>query len=64
MNEARDGHALRIERADITSLVRSRMVSLGINPLAYANVSEKRDSLSYVIINPRTDEKLKVGDMM
>ena len=64
MNEARAGHALPIERAEITNLVRSRMASLGMNPLAYADVSEKRGSLSYVIINPRTDEKLKVGDMM
>jgi hypothetical protein len=40
------------------------MASLGMNPLAYADVSEKRGSLSYVIINPRADEKLKAGDMM
>ena len=40
------------------------MDSLGINAPDYADVSEQRDSLSYVIIYPSAAEKLEVGDMM
>ena len=63
-DEARDNHTQLIERAEIASLVRSRMDSLGIDTLDYDDVSEKRSSLSYVIINPSCDLKLEEGDIM
>jgi potassium channel subfamily T protein 1 len=63
-DEARDGHAQLIERAEIANLVRSRMDSLGIDTIDYDDVSEKRGSLSYVIINPSCDLKLEEGDIM
>lgn len=40
------------------------MDSLGIDTLDYDDVSEKRSSLSYVIINPSCDLKLEEGDIM
>ncbi|XP_046454025.1 potassium channel subfamily T member 2-like isoform X1 [Daphnia pulex] len=63
-DEARDNHTQLIERAEIASLVRSRMDSLGIDTLDYDDVSEKRSSLSYVIINPSCDLKLEEGDII
>ena len=60
-DESRDSHAQLIERAEIANLVRSRMQGLGI-PLGdfdQAQTSEKRSSLSYVIINPSCDLKIK-----
>lgn len=63
-NEARNNHSQLIERAEIASLVRSRMDSLSIDSIDYDDVSEKRSSLSYVIINPSCDLKLEEGDIM
>lgn len=51
-DEARDNHEQQIERAEIANLVRSRMDSLNLPAVDYNDVSEKRNSLSYVIINP------------
>jgi len=66
-DEARDSdsHAQLIERAEIANLVRSRMQSLGL-PCNESDLqfSEKRNSLSYVIINPSCDLKLKEGDII
>lgn len=63
-DDARDNHNQMIERAEITNLVRSRMDSLNLPPIDYDDVSEKRSSLSYVIINPSCDLKLEEGDIM
>ena len=63
-DEARESHAQLIERAEIANLVRSRMDSLSIDTQDYDDVSEKRCSLSYVIINPSCDLKLEEGDIM
>lgn len=63
-DEAKDNHTEMIERAEIANLVRSRMESLNLPPLDYDDVSEKRSSLSYVIINPSCDLKLEEGDIM
>ncbi|XP_046141452.1 potassium channel subfamily T member 2 isoform X3 [Osmia bicornis bicornis] len=63
-DEARDNHAQKIERAEIASLVRSRMESLNLPVADYDIVSEKRNSLSYVIINPSCDLKLEEGDIV
>lgn len=63
-DEARDNHAQQIERAEIANLVRSRMESLNLPTIDYDDVSEKRNSLSYVIINPSCDLKLEEGDVM
>ncbi|XP_057341471.1 potassium channel subfamily T member 2 isoform X8 [Microplitis mediator] len=63
-DEARDNHAQQIERAEIANLVRSRMDSLNLPTVDYDDVSEKRNSLSYVIINPSCDLKLEEGDIV
>lgn len=64
VDEARDNHEQQIERAEIANLVRSRMDSLNLPIIDYNDVSEKRNSLSYVIINPSCDLKLEEGDIM
>lgn len=63
-DEARDNHSQQIERAEIANLVRSRMESLNLPVADYDDVSEKRNSLSYVIINPSCDLKLEEGDIV
>ncbi|XP_047525101.1 uncharacterized protein LOC125062962 [Pieris napi] len=63
-DEARDNHAQQIDRAEIANLVRSRMESLNLNVIDYDDVSEKRNSLSYVIINPSCDLNLCEGDVI
>ncbi|XP_039287560.1 potassium channel subfamily T member 2-like isoform X15 [Nilaparvata lugens] len=63
-DEAKDNHAEMIERAEIANLVRSRMESLNLPSIDYDDVSEKRSSLSYVIINPSCDLKLEEGDII
>lgn len=64
VDEARNNHEQQIERAEIANLVRSRMDSLNLPVIDYNDVSEKRSSLSYVIINPSCDLKLEEGDIM
>jgi hypothetical protein len=64
VDEARDNHAQQIERAEIGNLVRSRMESLNLPSNDYDECSEKRNHLSYVIINPSCDLKLEEGDLM
>ncbi|GLV33936.1 slowpoke 2 [Carabus blaptoides fortunei] len=64
VDEARDNHEQQIERAEIANLVRSRMESLNLPTVDYTDVSEKRNSLSYVIINPSCDLKLEEGDII
>ncbi|XP_044732316.1 potassium channel subfamily T member 2 [Chrysoperla carnea] len=64
VDEAKDNHAQQIERAEIANLVRSRMESLNLPGIDYMDVSEKRNSLSYVIINPSCDLKLEEGDII
>lgn len=61
-----DSHAQLIERAEIANMVRSRMQSLGlpIDDETDLQFSEKRNSLSYVIINPSCDLRLKEGDVI
>lgn len=63
--ESRDSHAQLIERAEIANLVRARMQSLGL-PWEETDfqISEKRDSLSFVIINPSCDLKIREGDVI
>jgi len=63
-DDARDNHDNLIERAEIVNLVRSRMDSLNLPSIDHEDVSEKRSSLSYVIINPSCDLKLEEGDIM
>jgi hypothetical protein len=63
-NEARENHNQLIERAEVANLVRSRMDSLNLPGIDYDDVSEKRNNLSYVIINPSCDLKLEEGDIM
>ncbi|VVC31603.1 Hypothetical protein CINCED_3A002670 [Cinara cedri] len=63
-DDARDNHDNLIERAEIVNLVRSRMDSLNLPAVDHEDVSEKRSSLSYVIINPSCDLKLEEGDIV
>ncbi|RWS11617.1 potassium channel subfamily T member 2-like protein, partial [Dinothrombium tinctorium] len=53
-----------IERQEISNLVRNRMQDLGLPIEDYDDVSEKRHSLSFVIINPSCDLKLEEGDII
>ena len=62
-NGIKDSHVQLIERAEIASLIRARMQSLGLPNFGDTifHFTEKRSSLSYVIINPSCDLKLKEG---
>ncbi|XP_074602047.1 potassium channel subfamily T member 2-like isoform X2 [Brevipalpus obovatus] len=53
-----------IERQEICNLVRNRMQDIGLPIEDYDDVSEKRSSLSYVIINPSCDLPLEEGDFI
>ncbi|RWS09666.1 potassium channel subfamily T member 2-like protein, partial [Dinothrombium tinctorium] len=53
-----------IERQEIGNLVKNRMQDLGFPIEDYDDVSEKRSTLSYVIINPCCDLKLEEGDVI
>ncbi|KAI1290455.1 Potassium channel subfamily T member 1 [Halotydeus destructor] len=53
-----------IERQEIGNLVKNRMQDLGFPLEDYDDVSEKRSTLSYVIINPSCDLKLEEGDVI
>ncbi|KAK3932200.1 Potassium channel subfamily T member 1 [Frankliniella fusca] len=64
VDEARDNHTNQIERAEIANLVRSRMESLNLPYTDYDDVGDKRNHLSYVIINPSCDLKLEEGDII
>ncbi|XP_037082349.1 potassium channel subfamily T member 2-like [Pollicipes pollicipes] len=63
-DDPKANHSQLIERAEISQLVRSRMQSLGLPVEDYDDVSEKRGSISYVIINPSCDLKLEQGDIV
>jgi hypothetical protein len=65
-SNTKDTHSTLIERAEIASLIRSRMQSLGLPNFGDTvfHFSERRSSLSYVIINPSCDLKLKEGDVV
>ncbi|CAG2103282.1 unnamed protein product, partial [Medioppia subpectinata] len=56
--------SVEVERQEITNLVRNRLTDMGIPQEDYDNCSEKRSSLSYVIINPNCDLKLEEGDII
>ncbi|XP_064649247.1 potassium channel subfamily T member 2-like isoform X8 [Lineus longissimus] len=56
--------SLGSERQEICQLVKSRMQSLGLPTDDYDDVSDKRNTLSYVIINPSYDLKLEVDDVV
>ncbi|XP_053211920.1 potassium channel subfamily T member 2-like isoform X2 [Panonychus citri] len=53
-----------IERQEIGNLVKNRMQDLGCPIEDYDDVSEKRSTISYVIINPSCDLKLEEGDFI
>ncbi|XP_035229849.1 potassium channel subfamily T member 1-like [Stegodyphus dumicola] len=53
-----------IERQEISNLVKNRMMDLRLPTEDYDDVSEKRNGLSYVMINPSCDMKLEVGDVI
>lgn len=65
-SNTKDTHTTLIERAEIASLIRSRMQSLGLPNFGDTvfHFSERRSSLSYVIINPSCDLKLQEGDVV
>ncbi|XP_054711041.1 potassium channel subfamily T member 1-like [Uloborus diversus] len=53
-----------MERQEISNLVRNRMKDLCLPTEDYDDVSEKRNSLSYVMINPSCDLVLEEGDLV
>lgn len=65
-SNTKDTHVQLIERAEIASMIRSRMQSLGLPNFGDTifHFTERRSSLSYVIINPSCDLKLKEGDIV
>lgn len=68
-NTAKSGdiHAQLIERAEISNLVGSRMQSLGLpstTSIECSEESESRSHLSFVIINPSCDLKIKERDIV
>ncbi|RWS23032.1 potassium channel subfamily T member 2-like protein [Leptotrombidium deliense] len=53
-----------IERQEIINLVKNRMQDLGFCEGDYENPAAKRNSISYVIINPNFDLSLEEGDII
>ncbi|XP_055942486.1 potassium channel subfamily T member 1-like isoform X2 [Argiope bruennichi] len=53
-----------VERQEIGNLVRNRMKDLCLPTEDYDDCSEKRNSLSYVVINPSCDLTLEEGDVI
>ncbi|GFY41126.1 potassium channel subfamily T member 1 [Trichonephila inaurata madagascariensis] len=53
-----------VERQEIGNLVRNRMKDLCLPTEDYDDCSEKRNSLSYVMINPSCDMMLEEGDVI
>ncbi|XP_035224213.1 potassium channel subfamily T member 1-like [Stegodyphus dumicola] len=53
-----------VERQEISNLVRNRMKDLCLPTEDYDDCSEKRNSLSYVMINPSCDLLLEEGDVI
>ncbi|XP_074653905.1 potassium channel subfamily T member 2-like isoform X3 [Tubulanus polymorphus] len=53
---------MNMERQEISQMVRCRMQSLGLPQEDYEDVSDKRNTISYVIINPSYDLKLELDD--
>ncbi|XP_022242333.1 potassium channel subfamily T member 1-like [Limulus polyphemus] len=64
LDSERAALAADVERQEICNMVRTRMFNLGLPIEDYDNVSEKRDSLSYVVINPSCDLQLQEGDII
>ncbi|KAH3792027.1 hypothetical protein DPMN_145516 [Dreissena polymorpha] len=52
------------ERHEISQLVKCRMQSLGQPLEDYDETNEKKDTISYVVINPSYDLHLCLGDII
>ncbi|XP_041370512.1 potassium channel subfamily T member 2-like isoform X2 [Gigantopelta aegis] len=62
--EERFSNHLSPERQEIIQMVKCRMQSHSLPHEDYAEVSDKRKTVSYVIINPSYDLKLELGDIV
>ncbi|GFO00638.1 potassium channel subfamily t member 1 [Plakobranchus ocellatus] len=58
-----NGH-LTPERQEIIQMVKCRMQTQGLPLEDYNDVSDRRSTISYVIINPSYDLKLELGDIV
>lgn len=52
------------ERHEISQMVKCRMHSLGQPMNDYDEVNDKRNTISYVIVNPSYDQKLQLDDVI
>ncbi|CAG5131454.1 unnamed protein product, partial [Candidula unifasciata] len=52
------------ERQDIIQMVKCRMKTQGLTLQDYSEVTDKRFTISYVVINPSYDLKLELGDIV
>ncbi|KAL5011495.1 hypothetical protein ScPMuIL_010046 [Solemya velum] len=63
-HDERVSSATSPERQEISQMVKCRMQSLGLPLSDYDDVSDKRNTLCYVIINPSYDLKLELDDII
>ncbi|GFS09097.1 potassium channel subfamily T member 1 [Elysia marginata] len=63
-DDAVDNGHLTPERQEIIQMVKCRMQTQGLPLEDYNEVSDRRSTISYVIINPSYDLKLELGDIV
>nr|XP_022326613.1 potassium channel subfamily T member 2-like isoform X6 [Crassostrea virginica] len=62
--EVDNNNQMTPERHEISQMVKCRMHSLGQPTDDYAQENDKRNTISYVIINPSYDQKLQLDDVI
>ncbi|XP_061169679.1 potassium channel subfamily T member 2-like isoform X2 [Saccostrea echinata] len=62
--EVDNNNQMTPERHEISQMVKCRMHSLGQPTKDYDEVNDKRNTISYVIINPSYDQKLQLDDVI
>uniref|UniRef100_A0A3P8V6B1 Potassium sodium-activated channel subfamily T member 1 n=1 Tax=Cynoglossus semilaevis TaxID=244447 RepID=A0A3P8V6B1_CYNSE len=54
----------RSERQELSELVKNRMKHLGLPTIGYDEMNDHQNTLSYVLINPPPDTRLKLNDIV
>ncbi|XP_067877132.1 potassium channel subfamily T member 2-like [Heterodontus francisci] len=54
----------RSERQELNALVRSRMKHLGLSVVGYSELKDQDNNVSYILINPSPDTRLKLNDII
>ncbi|XP_065931412.1 potassium channel subfamily T member 2 isoform X15 [Magallana gigas] len=62
--EVDNNNQMTPERHEISQMVKCRMHSLGQPMNDYDEVNDKRNTISYVIVNPSYDQKLQLDDVI